>query len=93
MPWFVYMVRCADASLYVGHTQDLERRVATHNAGKGADYTAKRRPVQLAYCEPYDSQSAAVAREHQLKKWSAAKKEALLRGDFTCLHDLAKRRN
>jgi predicted GIY-YIG superfamily endonuclease len=92
MSWFIYILLCSDGSLYVGYTKDLEQRVATHNAGKGAAHTALRRPVKLVYSEPFESEPAAVAREIQLKKWSRAKKEALIASDKAQLHVLAKRR-
>jgi putative endonuclease len=76
--WFVYILRCSDNSFYVGHTQDIAQRVATHNAGKGARWTASRRPLTLVYQEPCESQSSAMKRESQLKRWTRAKKEALI---------------
>lgn len=92
MPWFVYILRCSDGSFYVGHTSDLSQRIAVHNAGKGARHTACRRPVTLACSESFLSEAAAAARERQLKKWSRAKKKALIAGDADSLHQAAKRR-
>jgi putative endonuclease len=66
---FTYIVRCADATLYVGHTEDLASREQTHNDGKGAKDTAARRPVRMVYAEEHDSVESAIAREHQLKRW------------------------
>lgn len=77
--WWVYMLRCADGSLYTGATTDLERRVAEHNRGDGAAYTRAHRPVTLAYAEPQANQAAALRREAALKAMSKAKKEALVR--------------
>jgi len=74
------MVRCSDGSLYTGFTTDPEGRVDVHNSGKGAKYTRSRLPVSLVYVEPCESLSAALKREHQLKPWSHAKKEALIAG-------------
>ena len=76
MNWFVYMLRCADDSLYTGITTDLERRLDEHNhcEQKGARYTRTRRPVALAYAEPCDSRSAASQREYLLKRLSRAEK-------------------
>jgi predicted GIY-YIG superfamily endonuclease len=88
----VYILRCADGSLYVGHTSDLETRERTHNEGRGGSFTAKRRPVTLLYSESLPSLAAARAREAQLKRWSALKKEALIRGDLARLHRLSRRR-
>ena len=89
---FVYILRCADGAYYVGSTSDLSSRVATHNAGRGPGFTASRRPVELAYSEPFTTMDQARQREIQLKKWSRAKKEALIGGDARALHDLSRRR-
>ena len=74
---FVYMVRCADGTLYTGYTRDLERRTHIHNAGRGAKYTAGRLPVSLVYWELCGSRSAALKREYQLKRLERPKKELL----------------
>jgi putative endonuclease len=79
--WYVYIVRCSDGSLYTGLTNDLDSRLEAHNAGKGAKYTASRRPVSMVYHEPAESKNAALKRELQIKRWSRAKKKALIRGD------------
>ena len=78
--WFVYIVRCADGSLYTGITTNLERRVAEHNAGEsaGARYTRSRRPVTLVYYERQESRSAAAKRECLLRKLNKADKEQLV---------------
>lgn len=78
--WFVYILRCADGSLYTGITTDLERRVAEHNSGErsGARYTRPRRPVALVYHECQESRSAAGKREHLLRTLSKADKEKLV---------------
>ena len=70
---FVYLLRCADGSLYVGHTEDLASRENAHNDGHAAAYTAKRPPVRLAYAEEHASMRGAIARERQLKGWTAEK--------------------
>jgi predicted GIY-YIG superfamily endonuclease len=88
---FTYILRCADDTLYVGHTEDLASREETHNDGRGAVYTATRRPVRMVYAEQHPSTASAVAREHQLKRWSRDKKEALIRGDRTALDWLSHR--
>lgn len=79
-PWHVYMVRCADASLYTGIATDLHARVAAHNAGRGARYTRARLPVVLVYQEAAPSRAAALRREHQIKRLRRARKLRLLRG-------------
>jgi putative endonuclease len=75
---FVYIVRCADGSLYTGYTLDPVAREEVHNSGRGAKYTSGRRPVQLVHTERFESRSAALRREHQLKRWPRARKEALI---------------
>ena len=84
----VYILRCADGTLYVGHTEDLAARTALHNAGHGARYTAARRPVRMVYSEEHDSPQSAVKRERQLKGWTVRKKEALIAGDVAALKRL-----
>ena len=77
--WFVYIVRCADNSLYTGITTDLARRVDEHNhSDKGAKYTRCRRPVHLVYNEPIHSKQAACKREWLIKQLSKSQKEALI---------------
>ena len=76
--WHVYMVRCADDSLYTGCTNDLDRRVAAHNSGKGARYTRSRRPVRVVWSVRVKDQSAALSREAKLKQLSRAQKLALV---------------
>ena len=66
--WYVYMLRCSDGTLYTGCTNDLERRLAAHNAGKGAKYTKVRRPCTLVYHEEAADRSAALSREAAIKK-------------------------
>ena len=74
---FVYIVRCADGTLYTGYTKDVAARVDVHNTGKGAKYTRSRRPVKLVYQEPAADRSAALRREHAIKRLTRAEKEAL----------------
>ena len=75
---WVYVVRCADGTLYTGYTTDVERRVAEHDAGEGAKYTRGRTPVELVHAEAHPSRSAALAREHEVKALSRAEKERLV---------------
>jgi putative endonuclease len=77
-PAWVYLLRCGDGSLYCGWTNDLERRVAAHAAGKGARYTASRRPVRLAAALPMPDRSAAMREEVRIKRLSRAAKLALV---------------
>ena len=75
---FVYILRCADGSYYVGKTNDLYTRLTEHQSGVGADFTAVRRPVEMVYAEEHSTIRSAKDREVQLKRWSRAKKEALI---------------
>ena len=77
---FVYIVRCADGTLYTGYTKDVAARVDVHNTGKGAKYTRSRLPVTLVFTEACESVGVALSRERELKTWSRAKKEALISG-------------
>jgi putative endonuclease len=90
--WF-YILLCADGSYYVGTSRldDVETRVSQHNLGLFGGYTAMRRPVNLVYSTHFDRITEAIAYERQVKGWSRAKKEALIRGDFDLLPELAKR--
>jgi predicted GIY-YIG superfamily endonuclease len=83
--WFVYILRCADDSFYVGETGDVPLRVGEHNRGCAAAHTRKRRPVQLAYVERHPSRAICLTRERQLKRWTRQKKEALIAGDIGLL--------
>jgi putative endonuclease len=86
---FVYILRCGGGSLYVGWTDDIDSRVVTHNEGRGGQYTMRRRPVTLVFQETYQTPEAARNRERQLKGWTTAKKEALIRGDIKALKEHA----
>jgi putative endonuclease len=77
-PWHVYIVRCADGSLYTGIAKDVTARVGEHNAGAGAKYTRSRVPVELVYAEEASDRSAAQRREAALKKLDANEKRALI---------------
>ncbi|MCU4925953.1 GIY-YIG nuclease family protein [Halobacteria archaeon AArc-dxtr1] len=76
----VYVLSCADDTLYTGYTTDLERRVSEHNAGTGAKYTRGRTPVELVYHERYETKSAAMSREYEIKQLSRPAKERLVGG-------------
>jgi predicted GIY-YIG superfamily endonuclease len=87
----VYLLRCSDGTFYAGSCENLADRVATHNRGEGAAWTAKRRPVELVHSESFPTRAEAVAREKQLKRWTHAKKVALATGDTDHLRALAAR--
>jgi putative endonuclease len=86
---YVYIVRCADGSLYVGSTDNVDVRIASHNEGRGGQHTRARRPVTLVFEEAHETDEDARRRERQLKRWTTAKKEALIRGELAMLRSLA----
>jgi len=91
MSAYVYILKCRDGRFYVGTTRGrLEIRVAEHNAGTYGGFTKSRRPVELVFHQDFERITDAVAAERQLKGWSRAKKEALIRGDFDALKRLSR---
>ena len=91
---FCYILRCSDGSYYVGSTKgkSADERAAEHNAGTFGGYTSSRRPVVLIWAQQFDRIDDAFRLERQIKGWSRAKKEALVRGDWASLPILARRR-
>ena len=75
---FVYIVRCADGTLYTGYARDPSAREYAHNEGRGARYTSGRRPVRLVYSETFERHGDALRRELRIKRWSRARKEGLV---------------
>ena len=75
---YTYIVRCKDDTLYCGWTNNLEKRIASHNQGTGAKYTRNRRPVELVYYEAFDTKEAAMRREYEIKQLSRNQKIALI---------------
>ena len=88
--YYFYVLRCSDNSLYCGVTSNLEKRIKEHNSNssKGAKYLRAKKPVILAYSETYPDIKTAMNRELQIKKWTKAKKEALVTGDLKLLKTL-----
>jgi len=80
---FVYVLECADGTFYTGYTTDPGRRVREHDAGEGAKYTRGRTPVELRHVERFDSRSAAMSREHEIKRLPRAEKERLVEASGT----------
>lgn len=80
MRHFFYFARCRDGSFYAGYTIDVSKREEAHNSGKGAKYTAGRRPIEIIYFEEFSTKSAALRREIEVKKWTRAEKLKLIRG-------------
>lgn len=90
---YLYIVRCADGSLYTGTTRaSLETRIAQHSSGILGGYTAARRPVRLVFSQWFERVTDAIENERRLKKWSRAKKEAFIENDMDLLKQLSKRR-
>src|SRR5688572_9410700 len=87
-PFYLCILRCADDSLYVGHTDDLDVRMAQHSGGYG--HTRDLRPLEVVYAADFVTREEALSRELQIKKWSRAKKDALIAGDWKRVSDLAK---
>src|SRR5690348_8097798 len=91
MSFWVYMLECGDGSIYTGHTDDLELRLAQHRMGEmGSAYTKDRKRLRLIWCEEFPTREEAFFREQQLKGWTRRKKLALARGDFEALHRWAR---
>ena len=78
---YVYVLECADGTLYTGYTTDVERRIAEHDAGEGAKYTRGRTPVEVVLTEGFDTRAAALRREYEVKALSRREKERLIRPD------------
>jgi predicted GIY-YIG superfamily endonuclease len=93
VPFWVYLLLCADDSFYVGHTDNLEARIAEHHAGARGGFTLSRRPVTVVFTEEFPSRDEALVRERQIKGWSRAKKKALCRGDWDEIRRLASDRS
>lgn len=75
---YVYIVKCADGTLYTGWTNDLEKRVSAHNSGAASKYTRARTPVALVYSEKFDTRQEAMSRETEIKKFTKARKNDLI---------------
>jgi putative endonuclease len=87
---YIYILECADGSYYTGSTWDLAKRLQEHNLGIGANYTQKRLPVKLAYCEFCDRIEDAYKREKQIQGWSRKKKQALIENNKDRLVELSR---
>jgi putative endonuclease len=89
--YYIYILLCSDNSYYIGVTNNLEERVLQHQNGvNSSSYTYKKRPIHLIYSEEFIDVKQAIEREKQLKKWSRAKKEALINNDLVKLKNLSK---
>ena len=90
---FVYILKCSDGTYYTGVTSNLSKRIVEHELGSNLDsYTSSRRPVELVFYAEFTDINIAIEKENQIKKWSKAKKEALINGDFESLPNLSKKK-
>lgn len=90
MPFWTYMLHCADRSFYVGHTDNLETRIGQPDEGAIPGYTQNRRPVKLVWSQQFGTRIEALEAERQIKGWGRAKKLALIREDWTLISALAR---
>ena len=91
--FFVYILKCNDNSYYVGHTDNIEARISQHKKGLIENcYTKIRLPVELVFVQQFSTRDAAFTAERKIKRWSRAKKEALMREDWNALSILAKKK-
>jgi len=91
--FFVYILKCADGSYYTGHTDNLEARLTAHKVCLTGCYTQKRRPIELVFVQCCATRVEVLSAEHQIKKWSRKKKEALIEKDWELLINLSKRQS
>ena len=89
---WVYILKCKGGYYYTGCTTDLETRMQKHHAGLYPGFTQMRRPVRLLFCQEFADINEAIAAERRIKKWSQAKKEGLIRGDFDAIVRLSKKK-
>ncbi len=90
MAFFAYILLCGDGSYYIGHTDNLDHRIADHQSGRFEGYTKNRRPVRLVWSQDFVTREEALAAERQIKGWSRAKKEALIDRRWDELSRLAR---
>lgn len=90
MTFWAYMLHCRGGQYYVGHTDDLDRRIAQHQSGEIPGFTADRLPVAFVWSEAFQTRDDARAAEQRIKGWSRAKKMALIRGDWEKVSELSK---
>ena len=90
MAFWAYMLHCNGGAFYLGHTDDLERRIAEHEQGTRPGFTRDHLPVQLVWSETFETRAEALAMERRIKGWSRAKKMALIRGDWERIAQLSR---
>ena len=90
--FFVYILKCNDGSYYVGHTDDIEKRISEHKNRTYQNYTALRLPIELVFSQIFETRDEAFIVERKIKDWSRKKKEALIRGNYDLLALYAKKK-
>jgi putative endonuclease len=90
MAFWTYLLRCADGKFYTGHTDNLDRRIGEHQTGGYCDFTSRRMPVELVWCEHFSSRLEALDAERRVGGWSRAKKEALIAGSWHLVSHFAR---
>jgi tRNA/rRNA methyltransferase len=88
-PFYVYMLECCDESYYIGHTDDIEKRISEHEQGRGSGYTKTRLPVRVVYVQDFMTRDEAINAEQQIKGWSRKKKKALIDNDWEMIKKLS----
>ena len=90
--FYLYILKCNDNSFYIGHTDDIEKRLSEHNLGLYENYTSTRRPLTLIHTTLFPTRHEAILAEKKLKRWTRAKKEAFIKQDWALLSKLSKRK-
>jgi predicted GIY-YIG superfamily endonuclease len=90
--FYIYILKCNDNSYYVGHTDNIEKRISEHTINESDCYTSSRLPVEVVFVKSFGTRDEALAAERQIKKWSRSKKEALIAGNWEKVSVLAKKK-
>jgi predicted GIY-YIG superfamily endonuclease len=90
--FFVYILKCCDGSYYVGHTDNIEKRMFEHKTGTFGGYTARKSPVKLVFAQSFNLREQAFISERKIKGWTRAKKEALIKENWNEISNLAKKK-
>jgi len=91
--FYVYILKCSDSSYYIGHTDDIEKRVSEHHVGEGSRYISRRLPIELVFLDSFSTRDEAFIMERRIKGWSRTKKEALIEKNWKKIKILAQCKN